>query len=438
MAPSTEQILELVAQHATERHTAPVFDPTNPSVPVSGKLIGAPEIVELVRSSLDGWLTAGAEHKRFERKLARAAGVRHALMVNSGSSANLAAVSALTSPRLGDRRLHPGDEVITVAAGFPTTVNPIVQNGLVPVFVDVTLPTYDIDVEAMEAAVSDRTRAVVIAHTLGNPFDLGAVVDFCRRHGLMLVEDCCDALGATYHGKPVGTFGDLMTLSFYPAHQITTGEGGAVLMNRGIMKLIVESIRDWGRDCWCDPGCDNTCGKRFNQQFGSLPHGYDHKYVYSHLGYNLKATDMQAAIGAAQLDRLPDFVATRARNHAYLGDALADLGDDLILPEATPGSQPSWFGFAITVRPDAPYEKRDLVRHLEANGIATRQLFAGNLLRQPAYADVKHRVVGSLDVTDLVATNTFWIGCWPGLTEAHLEHTAQTLRGFHQASARAA
>jgi CDP-4-dehydro-6-deoxyglucose reductase, E1 len=434
MAPSAEQILELVAQHAAERHVPPVFDPANPSVPVSGKLIGAPEIVELVRSSLDGWLTAGAEHKRFERKLARAAGLRHALMVNSGSSANLAAVSALTSPRLGDRALRPGDEVITVAAGFPTTVNPIVQNGLVPVFVDVTLPTYDIDVEAMEAAVSDRTRAVVVAHTLGNPFDLGAVVDFCRRHGLMLVEDCCDALGATYHGKPVGTFGDLATLSFYPAHQITTGEGGAVLMNRGIMKLIVESIRDWGRDCWCDPGCDNTCGKRFNQQFGSLPHGYDHKYVYSHLGYNLKATDMQAAVGAAQLDRLPEFVARRAANHAYLSEAFADLGETLVLPEATPGADPSWFGFALTVRPDAPYTKRELVGHLESNGIATRQLFAGNLLRQPAYQGVKHRVVGSLDVTDLVATNTFWIGCWPGLTEAHLEHTVRVLRSFHHSA----
>jgi len=439
MAPSADQILELVAQHAAERHTPPVFDPYDPKVPVSGKLIGAPEIVELVRSSLDGWLTAGAEHTRFERKLARAAGLRHALMVNSGSSANLAAVSALMSPRLGEKALQPGDEVITVAAGFPTTVNPIVQNGLVPVFVDVTLPTYDIDVEAMEAAVSDRTRAVVVAHTLGNPFDLGAVVDFCRRHGLMLVEDCCDALGATYHGKPVGTFGDLATLSFYPAHQITTGEGGAVLMNRGIMKLIVESFRDWGRDCWCDPGCDNTCGKRFNQQFGTLPQGYDHKYVYSHLGYNLKATDMQAALGAAQLDRLPEFVARRAANHAYLSEAFADLGDTLVLPEATPGSQPSWFGFAITVRPDAPYGKRSVVNDLEANGIATRQLFAGNLLRQPAYQGVKHRVVGSLDVTDLVATNTFWIGCWPGLTEAHLEHTVNTLRSFHHAAgARAA
>ena len=438
MVPSTEQILDLVAQHAAARHTPPTFDPANPSVPVSGKVFGAEEVVELVRTSLDFWLTAGPEHKNFERKLAKAAGLRHALMVNSGSSANLAAVTALTSPRLGDRRLVPGDEVITVAAGFPTTVNPIVQNGLVPVFVDVTLPTYDIDVEAMEAAVSDRTRAVVLAHTLGNPFDLGAVVDLCRRHGLMLVEDCCDALGATYHGKPVGSFGDLATVSFYPAHQITTGEGGAVLTNRGILKKTVETIRDWGRDCWCDPGCDNTCGKRFNQQFGTLPHGYDHKYVYSHLGYNLKATDMQAAVGAAQLDRLPDFVAARARNHAYLTEGLADLSDTLVLPEATQGAEPSWFGFAITVRPEARYARTDLVRHLEANGIATRQLFAGNLLRQPAYEDVDHRVVGSLDVTDMVAERSFWIGCWPGLGEAHLEHVAGTLREFHRAGARAA
>jgi CDP-6-deoxy-D-xylo-4-hexulose-3-dehydrase len=438
MVPSAEQILELVAQHAAARHKAPVFDPANPSVPVSGKLFGPEEVVELVRTSLDFWLTAGPETKNFERKLARAAGLRHALMVNSGSSANLAAVTALTSPRLGDKRLQPGDEVITVAAGFPTTVNPIVQNGLVPVFVDVTLPTYDIDVEAMEAAVSDRTRAVVLAHTLGNPFDLAAVVDLCRRHGLLLVEDCCDALGARYDGKPVGSFGDLATVSFYPAHQITTGEGGAVLTNRGILRKTVETIRDWGRDCWCDPGCDNTCGKRFNQQFGTLPHGYDHKYVYSHLGYNLKATDMQAAVGAAQLDRLDDFVARRARNHAYLSESLALLQDVLVLPEATPNSEPSWFGFAVTVRADAPFGRRDLVGHLEANGIATRQLFAGNLLRQPAYQDVQHRVVGSLEVTDAIAERTFWIGCWPGLGEAHLDHVVQTLHAFSDMSVRAA
>ncbi len=438
MAPSLEHILELVGEYAAERHAPREFDPANPVVPVSGKVFGAEEVVELVRSSLDFWLTAGPEHKRFERALARRAGLRHALMVNSGSSANLAAVSALTSPRLGEKRLVPGDEVITVAAGFPTTVNPIIQNGLVPVFVDVTLPTYDIDVEQLEAAVSDRTRAVVLAHTLGNPFDLGAIVDLCRRHGLMLVEDCCDALGARYDGRPVGTFGDLATLSFYPAHQITTGEGGAVLTNRGILKLIVESFRDWGRDCWCDSGCDNTCGKRFNQQFAQLPHGYDHKYVYSHVGYNLKATDMQAAIGAAQLERLDDFVATRRGNFEYLREALADMEDVLVLPEATPNSEPSWFGFAITVRPDAPFSRTDLVRHLDANGIGTRQIFGGNLLRQPAYQGIRHRVAGSLDTTDMVMRQSFWMGCFPGLGEAHLEHAVSCLRSFGRAGRKAA
>jgi CDP-4-dehydro-6-deoxyglucose reductase, E1 len=430
MAPSPEQILELVAQYAAERHTPPVFDPAKPSVPVSGKVFGAEEVVELVRTSLDFWLTAGPETQRFEKALARKAGVRHALMVNSGSSANLAAVTALTSPLLGERRLVAGDEVVTVAAGFPTTVNPIVQNGLIPVFVDVEIPTYNIDVAKLEAARSDRTRAVVVAHTLGNPFDLAAVTEFCRRHDLFLVEDCCDALGARYDGQPVGTFGDLATLSFYPAHQITTGEGGAVLANRSIMKRIVEIVRDWGRDCWCDPGCDDTCGKRFGQQFGTLPFGYDHKYVYSHLGYNLKATDMQAAVGTAQLDRIDGFVEARRRNHAYLREALAPMEEHLILPEATASSEPSWFGFAITVRPDAPFERGEIVSHLEANGIATRLLFAGNLLRQPAYQDVRHRVVGTLENTDTVAERTFWIGCYPGLGEAHLDHVVDTVQRF--------
>jgi CDP-6-deoxy-D-xylo-4-hexulose-3-dehydrase len=430
MAATAEQILALVAEYAAERHAPKGFDPTRPSVPVSGRVFGTEEVVELVRTSLDFWLTAGPETKKFERALARAAGLRHALMVNSGSSANLAAITALTSPQLGDRRLRPGDEVITVAAGFPTTVNPIVQNRLVPVFVDVELPTYNVDPAQLEAAVSSRTRAVVIAHTLGNPFDLEAVTDLCRRHDLMLVEDCCDALGATYDGRPVGTFGDLATLSFYPAHHITTGEGGAVLANRGVMKRIVEIVRDWGRDCWCDPGCENTCGKRFTQQFGTLPAGYDHKYVYSHLGYNLKATDMQAAVGLAQLGRLDEFVAARRRNHAYLSAALADMSDVLILPEATSGSDPSWFGFAVTVHPDAPFGRAELVAHLESAGIATRLLFGGNLLRQPAYQDVEHRVVGSLETTDLIAQRTFWIGCYPGLDETHLDYAVEQLQRF--------
>jgi CDP-6-deoxy-D-xylo-4-hexulose-3-dehydrase len=438
MAPSAEHILALVAEYAAERHASTGFDPAAPSVPVSGKVFGPEEVVELVRTSLDFWLTAGPETKRFERELARRAGLRHALMVNSGSSANLAAVTALMSPLLGERALKPGDEVITVAAGFPTTVNPLVQNGLVPVFVDVQLPTYNIDPAQLEAAISDRTRAVVIAHTLGNPFDLGAVTELCRRHDLLLIEDCCDALGATYDGRPVGSFGELATLSFYPAHHITTGEGGAVLTNRGAMKRIVEIVRDWGRDCWCDPGCDNTCGKRFSQRFGTLPEGYDHKYVYSHLGYNLKATDMQAAVGHAQLQRLDEFVAARRANHAFLREALSELEDVLVLPEATPGSDPSWFGFALTVRPDAGFGRRALVDHLERAGVATRLLFAGNLLRQPAYADVEHRVVGSLEATDLVAANTFWVGCYPGLDQPHLEHVADTLRGFVAGAAKPA
>lgn len=427
MSVSAEHILELVAAYAAERHAPRAFDPHAPSVPVSGKVFGAEEVVELVRTSLDFWLTAGPETKRFERALARRAGLRHALMVNSGSSANLAAVTALTSPALGERRLRPGDEVITVAAGFPTTVNPIVQNGLVPVFVDIELPSYNIDPAQLEAAVSDRTRAVVLAHTLGNPFDLGAVTDLCRRHGLMLVEDCCDALGATYGERPVGTFGDLATLSFYPAHQLTTGEGGAVLADRGTMKRIVESIRDWGRDCWCEPGCGNTCGKRFTQCFGALPPGYDHKYVYSHLGYNLKATDMQAAVGLAQLERLDGFVDARRRNHAYLREALADMEDVFVLPEATPGSSPSWFGFTITVRPEAPFGRADVLAQLQGAGIDTRLVFGGNLLRQPAYRDVEHRVVGSLATTDLVAARSFWIGCFPGLAEEHLDHVIDQL-----------
>ncbi len=380
-----------------------------------------------MRSSLDFWLTSGPETQRFQRMLARRAGVKHALMVNSGSSANLLAMSTLCSPALGERRLRPGDEVITVAAGFPTTVNPMVQNGLVPVFVDIELPGYNIDVTRLEEAVSPRTRAVMIAHTLGNPFDLDAVTAFCERHGLFLIEDCCDALGGTYNGRPVGTFGDLATLSFYPAHQITTGEGGAVLMQRAALRRISESIRDWGRDCWCDTGCDNTCGKRFSQQHGTLPPGYDHKYVYSEIGYNLKATDLQAAIGTVQLRRLDAFVERRTHNHARLRAGLRDLKDVLVLPEATPGASPSWFGFAICVREDAGISRDELRHHLEARGIATRQLFAGNLLRQPAYQNVEHRVVGPLEVTNAVTERSFWIGCYPGLTDAHIGYVIETL-----------
>jgi CDP-4-dehydro-6-deoxyglucose reductase, E1 len=427
MDPSAEQILELVAGYAAKRHPPARFDPANPSVPVSGKVFGPEEVVELVRSSLDFWLTSGPETQRFERALARRAGVRHALMVNSGSSANLLAVSTLCSPSLRESALHRGDEVITVAAGFPTTVNPLVQHGLVPVFVDIELPGYNIDVQRLEEALSPRTRAVVIAHTLGNPFDLDAIQDFCALNDLMLIEDCCDALGATYKGQPVGTFGDIATLSFYPAHQITTGEGGAVLMRRSSLRRLAESIRDWGRDCWCDTGCDNTCGKRFSQQHGTLPPGYDHKYVYSQLGYNLKATDLQAAIGAVQLKRLDGFVERRAHNHARLRDGLGDLESMLVLPQATPGASPSWFGFAICVRDDAPLSRNELRHVLEARGIATRQLFAGNLLRQPAYQNVEHRVAGPLTVTNEVTERAFWIGCYPGLGDDHIDYVVDTL-----------
>ena len=430
MDAAAQDILNRVAAYAAARHRAPQFDPAEPSVPVSGKVFGSEEVVELVRASLDFWLTSGPEHERFERALARRADVRHALMVNSGSSANLLAVATLCTRAMRERALRPGDEVITVAAAFPTTVNPIVQHGLVPVFVDVSLPGYNIDIARLEEALSPRTRAVMIAHTLGNPFDLATVRAFCDRHDLWLVEDCCDALGATFDGQAVGTFGELATLSFYPAHQITTGEGGALLMRKASLRRAAESVRDWGRDCWCDTGCDNTCGKRFTQQHGTLPVGYDHKYVYSELGYNLKATDLQAAIGAVQLQRLDGFVARRAHNHARLSEGLADLQDVLHLPQATPNSRPSWFGFAVTVREDAPLTRNELRAALESRGVATRQLFAGNLLRQPAYQHVEHRVVGPLTVTNQITERAFWVGCYPGLTEDHIDYVIDI---FHAA-----
>ena len=430
------RILALVAEYHTAAFPERPFVPGETPVPVSGRVFGASEVQSLVDSGLDFWLTAGRFATRFERAFARYMGVRHAILVNSGSSANLVALSCLTSPSLGDARLAPGDEVITVAAGFPTTVNPIIQNRLVPVFVDVHLPTYGVDVDALEAARSDRTRAVMIAHTLGNPFDLDAVTSFCRTHRLYLVEDCCDAVGATYRGKGVGTFGDLATVSFYPAHHITMGEGGAVLTRAPALKRLAESFRDWGRDCWCDPGKDNTCGKRFDWCLGALPHGYDHKYTYSHIGYNLKLTDMQAAVGVAQLERLPGFVAARRRNFAYLHEALRELEDVLMLPEATPGSEPSWFGFPILVRPDAPFTRNELTRHLESRLIGTRLLFGGNLTRQPAYAGVTYRTVGDLANSDAVMHGAFWVGVYPGLTEEMLEYVAQEIRDFCRAEVR--
>jgi CDP-6-deoxy-D-xylo-4-hexulose-3-dehydrase len=424
------QILDLTAQYFSELSRPGDFIPGVSPVPVSGKVIDGTDVSTVVDSALDGWFTTGRFAESFERNLARFVGVRSASLVNSGSSANLIALSALTSPKLGDRRLKPGDEVITVAAGFPTTVNPIFQNGLVPVFVDVTIPSYEIDVRQLEAARTERTKAVFLAHTLGNVFDLDAVCAFTRKHNLWLIEDCCDALGSTYKGSNVGTFGDIATLSFYPAHHITTGEGGAVLTDKPALQVLIESFRDWGRDCWCEPGKDNTCGKRFEWQLGSLPCGYDHKYTYSHIGYNLKATDMQAALGASQLTKLPEFIARRKANFHHLRAALAGLEEYLILPQATPHSDPSWFGFAIGVREDAPFRREDLIRALDANKIGTRLLFGGNLLRQPAYQDCVYRVVGELHNTDFVMNSVFWLGVYPGLTTSMLDFMAATINEF--------
>ncbi len=412
-----EQILALVNTFHDLEFAPREFVPGETPVPVSGRVFDADELLHLVDASLDFWLTTGRYAKQFELQFARAVGVRHAILCNSGSSANLLAVSALTSKKLGERRLQPGDEVITVAAGFPTTVNPIILNGLVPVFVDVELGTYNLDVSQLEAALGPRTRAIMAAHTLGNPFDLDSVSAFAKEHGLWLIEDNCDALGSTYDGKLTGSFGDFGTLSFYPAHHITMGEGGAVLTNRPQLKLLLESFRDWGRDCWCEPGEDDTCGLRFAHQLGSLPHGYDHKYIYTHVGYNLKVTDMQAAVGVAQLAKLPTFVETRRRNWQLLRDGLAPYEDAFLLPQATHRSDPSWFGFPITVREDAPFDRNELVRHLEDRRIATRLLFGGNLTRQPAYEDVEFRAVGELPNSDVVMNRSFWIGVYPGLTE---------------------
>jgi CDP-6-deoxy-D-xylo-4-hexulose-3-dehydrase len=422
------QILDLVGEYYREAFGPAPFVPGETPVPVSGKVFDADDLRNLADSGLDFWLTAGRFAREFERAFARAFGTRSATMVNSGSSANLVALSALTSPALGDRRLRPGDEVITVAAGFPTTVNPIFQNRLVPVFIDVTIPTLGPDVQMLDAARSDRTRAIMIAHTLGNPFNIAAVTEFAKRWNLWLVEDCCDALGATYDGKPVGTFGDLATVSFYPAHHITTGEGGAVMTNKPALQTLIESFRDWGRDCWCEPGKENTCGKRFCWQLGELPYGYDHKYIYSHIGYNLKATDMQAAVGLSQLRKLPSFIQARRRNFAFLRAALEDCAEWLILPDPEPRSEPSWFGFPIVLREDAPLTRNELVQHLEARRIATRLIFAGNLTRQPAYRGEHYRVVGELTQSDRVMNDAFWVGVFPGLTEEMLRYVADTIR----------
>ena len=425
-----QQIIELVAQYGALSTQAAPFVPGQSPVPPAGKVIGAKEIQFMVEASLDGWLTTGRFNDQFEARLAKIIGVQHLITVNSGSSANLVAFSTLTSPKLGDRAIRPGDEVIGVAAGFPTTVNPILQFGAVPVFVDVDIPTYNIDPARIEAAISPKTKAIMLAHTLGNPYNLDVVVALCKKYGLWLIEDCCDALGSTYKGQMVGTFGDIGTLSFYPAHHITMGEGGAVFTNNYELKQIAESFRDWGRDCYCAPGKDNTCNKRFCWKLGDLPQGYDHKYTYSHLGYNLKITDMQAACGLAQLDRVDEFVAARKRNFSFLTSRLKDCEEFMILPQATPDSDPSWFGFPITLRDNAPVSRLDLLTYLDQHKIGTRLLFAGNLTRQPYMQGRNYRVVGDLANSDIVMNNTFWLGVYPGLGEEQLDFVAHKIEAF--------
>ena len=414
--PELEQEFADLAKFAFRAlHSQSPFVAGESNIPVTGKVFGVPEILAAMQSSAEFWLTSGPHTLNFEKRLASFVGSRHAFMVNSGSSANLLALSSLTSPRLGDRKLNPGDEVITVAAGFPTTVTPILQNGLVPVYVDVDLETYVANEEAIEAAISPKTKAIMMAHTLGNPFNLDLVIRLAEKHGLWLIEDSCDALGGTYNGQLLGSFGDLATFSFYPAHHITTGEGGAVIAKKVSMKPIIESFRDWGRDCWCAPGCDNTCLKRYEWKLGELPEGYDHKYTYSHLGYNLKSGDIQAAIGLAQLDRLPGFIEARRRNWLYLLEGLRGLEDYLMMPVPTRNSEPSWFGFALTVRDTSPIARNELVQKLNESKIGTRLLFGGNLLRQPAFMGTPRRVIGDLQNTDIVMNDTFWIGVWPRL-----------------------
>lgn len=418
----------IVESTINDKHARKPFIPGESAVPVTGKVFDKMEITAAVRASLDFWLTSGPETEKFERDFAKYVNMRHAFMVNSGSSANLVALSALTSNKLGDRALKLGDEVLTVAAGFPTTVTPILQNNLTPVYVDIDLGTYVANIDMLEEAITNKTKAIMMAHTLGNPFNLTKVSELAKKHNLWVIEDSCDALGGTYLNQKIGSFGDISTFSFYPAHHITTGEGGAVTTKKPALKPIIESFRDWGRDCWCAPGCDNTCLKRFDWQLGQLPAGYDHKYTYSHLGYNLKSGDIQAAIGSAQLSKIEDFVLQRRKNWEYLKNNLSELSEYLILPEKTIGSDPSWFGFAITLKESNKISRNELVSSLNDKKIGTRLLFGGNLLKQPAFANTPRRVYGSLVNTDKVMNDTFWIGVWPGLNEEMLAYVVSEIK----------
>ena len=424
------QILDLVEKYAEEDFDLNVFEEGVTVIPPSGKVIGSKELRMMTESVLDGWLTTGRFNEQFQNSFSEYLGRKFAVTTNSGSSANLLALSSLTSTKLGEKRLKKGDEVITVAAGFPTTVNPIIFQGLVPVFLDVEIPEYNIQVENLEEALSNKTRAVMVAHTLGNPFNLDRVREFTEKNDLWLIEDCCDALGSEYRGQKVGTFGDIGTVSFYPAHHITMGEGGAVFTDKPRLRRLIESFRDWGRDCYCEPGKENTCGKRFEWKLGDLPEGYDHKYTYTELGFNLKITDMQAASALAQMDRLEGFVLKRKENFAYLYQALESLKEHIILPKATKNSDPSWFGFPITLRASSKGSREDLIEYLNSRKIGTRLLFAGNLTKQPYFKEQNYRVVGDLTNTDIVMNDTFWLGIYPGLTETMLDYTAESIKAY--------